>query len=340
MPGSRECVIFVWKAQGKVRRACWKYILGDISAALKRRKREAWNQSMQSFNYQKVYSLQEALDAASASKGTSVFMAGGTDLLVQIKEGKIRPQCVIDVKCLHEMEGLAISADELSIGALTCIRTLETSPLVLEKVPLLAQAAAKLGSVQVRHRATIGGNLCNASPSAETAPALLALDAQAVVHGKTGTRVVEMGDFFLGRGVTVLGDGELLTHLKIPLTRNRQGSLYYKLSARNAMDLAFVGVAVLLELDRDDRISKARIALGAVAPTPVRVPSAEKLLEGDVLRPEAARKSAEMAAQSCEPISDHRASAQYRREMVRELCHRGLLAAYRQAKWFTESKKK
>ena len=293
---------------------------------------------MQSFDYQKVYSLKDALDAASASKGTSVFMAGGTDLLVQIKEGKIRPQCVIDVKGIHEIEGLAISGDEFSIGALTCIRTLETSPSALEKVPLLAQAAAKLGSVQVRHRATIGGNLCNASPSAETAPALLALDAQAEICGKTGTRLVELGKFFLGPGATVLGDGEMLTRLKIPLTRNRQGSVYYKLSTRKAMDLAFVGVAVLLELDGDDRISKARIALGAVAPTPIRVPSAEKLLDGRVLSLEAARESAELASQSCKPISDHRASAEYRREMVRELCKQGLLAAYRQAKCSTEGK--
>jgi len=290
---------------------------------------------MQPFDYQKVSSVQDALNAASATKGASVFMAGGTDLLVQIKEGKIRPQCVIDVKGVHEMDGLAISGDEFSIGALTSIRTLETSPLALEKVPLLAQAAAKLGSVQVRHRATIGGNLCDASPSAETAPALLALDAQAAICGKTGRRVVELGEFFLGPGETVLGHGEMLTHLKIPLTRNRQGSVYYKLSTRKAMDLAFVGVAVLLELDGDDQISKARIALGAVAPTPIRAPSAEKLLEGRVLSLEVARESAALAAQSCKPISDHRASAGYRRAMVRELCQQGLLTAYRQAKCMT-----
>jgi CO/xanthine dehydrogenase FAD-binding subunit len=293
---------------------------------------------MHSFDYKKVYSLQEALEAASASKGASVFMAGGTDLLVQIKEGRRRPQCVIDVKGVHEIDGLAISGDEFSIGALTCIRTLETSPSILEKVPLLAQAAAKLGSVQVRHRATVGGNLCNASPSADMAPALLALDAQAVTFGKEGKRVVDLCNFFLGPGATVLSDGEMLTHLRIPLTRNRQGSVYYKLSTRNAMDLAFVGVAVLLELDGDDQISKARIALGAVAPTPIRVPTAEKLLEGRVFKSELVRESAELAAQSCNPISDLRASAEYRREMVRELCQQGLFTAFRRAKCLTEGK--
>jgi len=287
---------------------------------------------MQSFDYQKVYRLQEALDAASASKGASAFLAGGTDLLVQIKEGKKQPRCVIDVKGVHEMAGLTLSGDELSIGALTCIRTLETSLSVSEKAPLLAQAAAKLGSIQIRHRATIGGNLCNASPSADTASALLALDAQVEIYGKTGTRVIDLDKFFLGPGATVLGDGEILTRLKIPLTRKRRGSVYYKLSTRKAMDLAFVGVAVLLELDGGDRISKARIALAAVDPTPIRVPSVEKQLEGRMLSFDAARESAELAARSCEPISDHRASAEYRREMVRELCQQGLLAAYRQAK--------
>jgi len=295
---------------------------------------------MQSFDYQKVYSLREAFDAASGSKGTSAFMAGGTDLLVQIKEGKIRPKFVIDIKGVHEMVGLTVLGDELSIGALTSMRTLETSPLALERVPLLAQAAGRLGSVQVRHRATVGGNLSNASPSAETAPALLALDAQAVICEKAGTRVVDLGKFFLGPGSTVLRDGEMLTRLKISLSRTRQGSVYTKLSTRKAMDLAFVGVAVLLELDRDDRISKARIALGAVAPAPIRVPSAEKAVEGRVLSPETAQESAELAAQSCQPISDLRASAGYRREMVRELCRQGLLAAYAQAKGVTEGKKR
>ena len=293
---------------------------------------------MQSFDYQRVYSLQEALDAASASKGASVFMAGGTDLLVQIKEGKRRPQGIIDVKGISEMDGVVITGDECSIGSLTRIRTLERSQSVSEKVPLLAQAAAKLGSVQVRHRATIGGNLCNASPSADTAPALLALEARAEICGKTGPRVIDLDKFFLGPGATVLDDGELLTRLKIPLTRDRQGSVYYKLSIRKAMDLAFVGVAVLLELGGDDQIRKTRIALGAVAPTPIRVPSAEKFLEGIRLSPEAARESAELAARSCEPISDLRASAEYRREMVRELCQQGLLAAYRQAKFQKEGK--
>ena len=293
---------------------------------------------MQSFEYQKVYTLQEALDAASASKGAAAFLAGGTDLLVQIKEGKKQPQRVIDVKGVEELGELTLSRDEISIGALNSIRTLETSRPVLEKVPLLAQAAGKLGSVQIRQRATIGGNLCNASPSADMAPALLVLEAQAEIYGRAGLRVVDLENFFQGPGTTVLGDHEILTRLRIPLNRGRRGSVYCKLSTRKAMDLAFVGVAVLIELDGDDRISKARIALGAVAPTPIRVPSVEKQLGGRILSLEVARESGELAAQSCKPISDLRASANYRREMVRELCQQGLFAAYRQATLQREGK--
>ena len=286
---------------------------------------------MQSFDYQKVYSLREALDAAS-SREASVFLAGGTDLLVQIKQGKKLPRHVIDVKDIREMDALTTSENTCSIGALTTIRALETAPAVEEKVPLLAKAAAKLGSIQVRHRATVGGNLCNASPSADMAPALLALDARAMIFGKQGQRNIELVDFFLGPGVTSLSDGELLARLEIPVTRARCGSVYYKVSTRNAMDLAFVGVAVLIEVDDRERIVKARVALGAVAPTPIRVPQAEKLLEGSVVNREAAQVSAELAARYCDPISDIRASAEYRREMVRALCEKGLLAAYHQAK--------
>ena len=216
---------------------------------------------------------------------------------------------------------------------MTTIRTLETSAEVMERAPLLAQAAGKLGSVQVRNKATIGGNLCNAAPSAETAPALLALDAQAEIYGKQGLKTINLRDFFLGPGATILKEGEILVSVNIPLkSGNRQGAVYYKLANRKAMDIAFVGVAVLLELDQDDRISRARIALGAVAPTPVRAGSAEKVLEGKTGNGEAFLESAELAAKSCSPISDLRASAEYRRAMVNRLCRRGLFEAYGRAK--------
>lgn len=288
---------------------------------------------MHHFDYQRVSTLKEAFEAVSKSKGASVFMAGGTDVLVKIKKGALRPLQVIDLKGITDMEGFSITGNRFSIGALTRIRTLETSPEVVEKLPLLAQAAGRLGSVQVRNKATLGGNLCNAAPSAETAPALLALDACAEIYGKEGPRIVDLTDFFTGPGTTILKKGEVLTSLQISLNgKKRQGALYFKLANRKAMDIAFVGVAVLLEIDEDDRISKARIALGAVAPTPIRAQSAEKFLEGKVIDDETILKAAVLAAESCSPISDLRASDEYRRAMVNRLCQRGLLEAYVQAK--------
>jgi CO/xanthine dehydrogenase FAD-binding subunit len=287
---------------------------------------------MHSFDYRRAATLQEALDAVSSAKGTSVFMAGGTDLLVKIKKGITEPRCVVDVKGIPGLNGFSISKDQFTIGALTTMRTLETSPEVSRIAPLLAQAAGRLGSVQVRNKATLGGNLCNAAPSAETAPALLALDAQAEILARDGRRVIDLRQFFTGPGSTVLTQGEILTSLMIPLNdRSRQGSVYYKLSIRKAMDIAFVGVAVLLEIDRDERIRKARIGLGAVAPTPIRAIEAEKILLGRVLDQEAILESSQSAAKCCSPISDLRASADYRREMVNRLCRRGLLEAYVQA---------
>lgn len=285
---------------------------------------------MHYFDYHKATSLEDALQKGSASQG-AVYLAGGTDVLVLIKQGHIRPQQVIDIKGIPKMEGIDISEDECSIGALTTIRTVENSQAVHEKLPILAQAASRLGSTQVRNRATIGGNLCNAAPSAETAPALLTLDAQVEIFGKTGTRVLSLVDFFHGPGLTALTHEEILTRVKIPLSPNRQGAVYYKLTTRRAMDVAFIGVVVLLELDGDKRIHKARIALGAVAPTPIRVPGAEKTLEGTDMSDEVIHAAAELAAQACQPISDVRASAEYRKEMVHNLCKRGLETAYHQA---------
>ena len=175
-------------------------------------------------------------------------------------------------------------------------------------------------------------------PSADLVPALLAIDAQAVVFGKRGQRHIDLTDFFLRPGETILDGDELLTRLDVPLTDGACGSIYCKLSTRNAMDLAIVGVAVFIQVEKGGRIVKARIALGAVAPTAVRVLQAEKELVGKELNLELAREVASLAVQSCDPISDIRASAEFRREMVMALCERGLLLAYRQAKGVSEER--
>lgn len=284
------------------------------------------------FEYERASSIKEAIEMFNSKKDRAAYMAGGTDLLVQIKKGKKRPEFVIDLKGIKEMNGILLNDDSIVIGALTSIRTLECSSIIKENIPLLSQGAEKLGSIQVRNKATVGGNLCNASPAADTAAPLLALDATAIIHGDSGSRKIGLKDFFCGPGLTIIKNGEILTHLVIPKSSGYQGFLYYKLSTRRAMDLSFVGVAILLEIDKTYRIHKARISLSAVAPTPIRIPSAERILEGEILNDRLARESSELASQTSQPISDLRASAEYRRQMVRELCYHGLIFAYNKAK--------
>lgn len=286
---------------------------------------------MHSFEYSAPNSLEEAINIASKYEGKAMYLAGGTDLFVQIKNSIIKPQIVIDLKKISYTQGVEVSEKEINIGALTTLRAVETSLVIQEKLPLLAQSAGKLGSMQVRNRATIGGNLCNAAPSAETAPALLALEAKAEILSNTGIKNIELIDFFKGPRQTILANGEILKSLRIPISCKPRGSVYYKLSNRRAMDIAFVNIAILVELDRE-KIKKVRIALGAVAATPFRVTEVESLLEGTIFTEDIAKKAAKLAAHCASPITDLRASKEYRREMVNQLCYQGLLFAYSKAK--------
>lgn len=284
------------------------------------------------FNYERALSIKDAIEMFNTRKDRSSYMAGGTDLLVQIKQGKKRPEFVIDLKGIKEMDGISVKNEEIIIGSLTSIRSIEYSPIIKERIPLLRQAAEKLGSVQIRNKATLGGNICNASPAADTASPLLALDTKAIIYGDSDFREIDLNEFFLGPGETILKNGEILSSLKIPANSSFQGYIYYKLSTRKAMDLSFIGVAILLEIDEKKIIRKARISLSAVSPTPIRSFSAEKILEGEILNEKIARESSEVSSRDCRPITDLRATAEYRRQMVRELCYQGLIFSYDMAK--------
>ena len=250
--------------------------------------------------------------------------------MVQIKEGKKQPRCVIDVKGIEEVGRLTLSRDELSIGALTSIRALETSSPVLEKVPLLGQAAAKLGSVQIRHRATIGGNLCNASPAADTAPPLLVMDAEVSILGPTGSRVVPLKDFFLGPGKTVLSKSEILTEVRIPPFKGKTGTAFIRLS-RASMDIAKISIAVLLQFE-GEKVTSAKIALGSVAPTPILADRAAQILIGKNLTKETIASAAETVADEIRPITDIRGTAEYRKEVSHVIAQDALEVARRRAK--------
>ena len=257
------------------------------------------------------------------------FLAGGTDLLIAVKEKGLTPGTIVDLKRIPGLSGIREEKDgSVTIGALTTMREVETSPVVLKKYPFLAQSAAEVGSVQIRNRATIGGNMANATPSADVAPALLVLEAKAKITGLNGERTIELEQLFRGPGQTVMSPEEILTAIVIPPVSPALVGEYIKFSPREMMDLAYIGVSVALVLNGNQkRCEKARIALGAVSPTPMRARGAENLLEGQILTEELAEEAGAEAAAEYKPISDVRSSAEYRREMVRVNTKRALLNA-------------
>ena len=257
------------------------------------------------------------------------FLAGGTDLIIAIKEKGLVPKYIVDLKRIPALSGIREEPDGgLAIGALTTMREVETSPILCRRYPFLAQSAAEVGSIQIRNRATIGGNMVNATPSADVAPTLLAVEAKARVAGTNGERVIELEKFFRGPGQTVMRPDEILTELLIPPSRPGLVGEYIKFSPREMMDLAYIGVAVTLLLsEKEKRCEEVRIALGAVSPTPMRARKAEAVLAKQILTEERAEQAGEEASRECKPISDVRSSAEYRREMVRVNTKRALLNA-------------
>jgi len=211
------------------------------------------------------------------------------------------------------------------IVALVTLNQLAHSPLIRESHPVLSQTAGKMASPLIRNLATVGGNLCNAAPSADTASPLIALDAEAVIAGPQRERRVRLEDFFTGPGETVLERGELLTAVVLPPPDLQAQSTYIKHTYRQAMDAAIVGVAALARCDPQDAVCReARIVLGAVAPTPLRVREAEAALVGDPLTNDRIAEAARRAARAARPIDDTYSSAWYRREMVEVLTRRAL----------------
>jgi CO/xanthine dehydrogenase FAD-binding subunit len=210
-------------------------------------------------------------------------------------------------------------------------RELELDPQVRASYLAVAESGAVVGSVQVRHLATVGGNLCNAAPSADMVPPFLALDAEAVIAGPEGRRRVPLASFFLGVRRTVLAPGELLLELVVPAPGPRSGGNYLRHTPRRELDIAVVGVASQVTLS-NGTCAKARIALAAVAPTPIRATAAEQALEGQPITPEGIDRAAELAVAAARPISDQRGSAEFRSHLVRVLTRRTLMTALERAR--------
>jgi carbon-monoxide dehydrogenase medium subunit len=286
------------------------------------------------FTYHRPARLQEALELLARLPAARV-LAGGTDLLIQIKTGECQPEAVVQVLDLPELGAFTVAAGAagLTVGAAVPLYRLEEEPLLASRYTALHEAVRALASVQIRTMATLGGNLCNASPSADTSGPLIVLGAEAEIAGLSGGQValrrVEMARFFTGPGATVLERGELLVALRLPEPPAASGSAFLKLG-RVTLDMAKVSASAYVERE-GGRLRAVRLAVGGAAPRPVRALAVEKALSGAVFSPSAVQKAVALVRESISPIDDVRSTAEYRRLMAPVVLRDAILTAWRRA---------
>jgi CO/xanthine dehydrogenase FAD-binding subunit len=257
------------------------------------------------------------------------IIAGGTDLIPRMRAGDIQPRLLVDLHRLH-LDCIELKDDLIHIGANVTHSQIIESSLLAEHCPLLVEAALEIAGPPVRNRATVGGNLVNASPAADLAPPLLSSDAFVVLARMGSNRQVPMADFFVQPGKTVITPGEVLTEVCIPRFPGKILEKFIKLGKRKAMAISVASVATRLSLNIDGKIAYARIALGSVAPTPMRAMETEEFLEGRLPSQDVLAEAGRIASSEADPISDLRASADYRRRIVAVLTRRVLNALVKQ----------
>jgi carbon-monoxide dehydrogenase medium subunit len=267
--------------------------------------------------------LAEALGLLAHEGDAGAALAGGTDLLLRIRRGMRRYRSVVNIKFIPGLTTVTWDEERgLTMGTLTTFRTLEQHPHVRRHYHALVEAARVLAGVQLRNLATVGGNIGNASPSADSVPPLVALGATIEVASAGGTRVMPVETCITGPGRTVLSPGEIFTTISMPAPAARSGNAFARFSPRSAMDIGIASVAAAVTLDSGGRCTDCRIALGAVSPTPLRATAAEEVLRGERITAALADAGGELAASAARPISDIRGSASYRRAIVRVLTAR------------------
>ena len=264
------------------------------------------------FNYYRPTTLKEALYLLSELEDVKI-LAGGTDLLIDLRIRRYRPRNIIDISRLKELKYIIDEGDKVRVGSLITLQELIESPIIKSKAPLLAEAAYNMSSWQIRNIATIGGNLCNASPAADTAPPLMIYEAKLKLISIDGERTIPITKFFKGPRKTELRSNEILAEIEIPYIKG-MGSSFVKLGRRDAFTLSVVAIATAVSV-KDSKFNDVRISLNAVAPTPVRAYTAENYLKGKDVTIDEIRKAAELVLKDISPISDVRASAEYRKEM-------------------------
>lgn len=278
-------------------------------------------------DYNAPSTLDEALIRLGQAAGDAQIIVGGTDLLPRIRAGVVNPRLLIDLRQLDLTE-IRPEGDYLYLGAQVTHTQVIGSEIIRGQYPALVAACREIGSPSIRNRGTLGGNLVNASPAADAAPPLLAYDADVLLVSGSGQRWLPLSEFFVGPGQAALASSEILTKIRLPLNPRRTAAAFLKLGKRQAMAIAVVSVAVRLTVDEHNKISQARIALGSVAPRPIRATAAENVLAGRPLKRSLIADAASVAASEAEPISDLRASGDYRRRMVEVLARRTLTSAW------------
>lgn len=282
-------------------------------------------------DYFEPKTVSEALSLLAKHGAEAKIIAGGTDVMVDIKY-KEEPGCLVNIKKIPGLDGIRENGGSLRIGALATIRDVETSAVVRDKLPVLWESSHQFASLQIRNTATIGGNICRASPSGETLTPLLVLEAKGKLAFADGERTEPFTAFFQGPGKCSVGSKGLLTEIEVPYPAAGSRGVYLKHAVRGAMDIAMVGVAVLITPDASkNSLQDVRIGLGAVAPTPLRATKTEALLRGKSLSGALVKEAAAMAASESSPISDQRSSAEYRRWIVEALTRRGLEQTWKAA---------
>ena len=271
--------------------------------------------------------LPEALGLLAADGSRIVAVSGGTNLIADMRSGRHRPETLMDISRLGELRGIRREDGHLVMGANTSLAEMLTDPLIARYAPVLRQAAAVFANPLIRNRATVGGNLVDASPAADCAPPLLALNSEVELISQNGRRFLPLSAFLVGVRKTLLQPDELLASVRWPIPPAHSFGAFVKLGLRKADAIAVVSVAVMVERAEDGRCRQARIALGAVAPRPIRAPAAEERLRGEMLSPANIQDAARLAAEAASPIDDIRGSAAYRRRMVAVFVRRLLSAA-------------
>ena len=289
---------------------------------------------MQVFDYVSASSVTEVVDLLTSNNGNARILCGGTDLLVQLRENRRKAEIVIDIKNIPEATSVHFDSQAgLWLGAAASCYAICHDKFVIENYPGLVDAIHLVGGVQIQYRATVGGNLCNASPAADSIPALIVHEAKCLIAGRSGTRELPVEQFCVAPGRNVLQHGEFLLAVSVPAVKPNFGAHYLRFIPRNEMDIAVVGAGASVVLDAaKEKILSARIALGAVAPTPLFVEEAGAFLAGKEITPENIREAAKIAQAAARPISDLRGTAEYRKHLGEVLTRRALEKAIERAR--------